>query len=166
MTLQVSNMEKRTGVWNADRPNRQPLDARTGPGEAAERPARCPSLSQATPGHRADGHAFHRSLPGVRRPARTRREGGSPARRGAGPASCPPDPSRLRKRRKDPASPSPDWLLVEEVRGLPAVTVGELATRLGPRHSTVLGKADKKPLSGRVRAQLLALKSEHPAAKP
>ena len=71
-----------------------------------------------------------------------------------------------RKRRKDPASPTSDWLLVEEVRGLLAVTVGELATRLGLKYSTVLGKADKKPLSSRVRAQLLALKSEHLAARP
>jgi hypothetical protein len=35
MTLQVSSMEKHAGVWIAERPNRQPLDARTGPGEAA-----------------------------------------------------------------------------------------------------------------------------------
>jgi hypothetical protein len=35
MTIQVSSMEKRAGVWIAERPNRQPLDARTGPGEAA-----------------------------------------------------------------------------------------------------------------------------------
>ena len=71
-----------------------------------------------------------------------------------------------RKRRKDPASPTSDWLLVEEVRALLAVTVGDLATRLGLRYSTVLGKADEKPLSRRVRAQLLALKSEHLKAKP
>ena len=69
-----------------------------------------------------------------------------------------------RKRRKHPASPSPDWLLVEEVRGLFALSVGALATRLGLKHSTVLGKAQDTPLSHGVREKLLALKSEHLAA--
>jgi multidrug efflux pump subunit AcrA (membrane-fusion protein) len=71
-----------------------------------------------------------------------------------------------RRRRKRPASPSPDWLLVEEVRGLLALSVGDLATRLGLNYSTVLGKAQEKPLSPGLRDKLLALKREHQAAKP
>ncbi len=71
-----------------------------------------------------------------------------------------------RKRRKRPASPSPDWLLVEEIRGLLALSVGELATRLGLNYSTVLGKAQEKPLFSGLRDKLLALKREHLAAKP
>lgn len=74
-----------------------------------------------------------------------------------------------RKRRKRPDSPSPDWLLVEEIRGLLNLSVGELATRLGLAFSTVLGKAQEKPLSAGLREKLLALKREHlasTAAKP
>ena len=70
-----------------------------------------------------------------------------------------------RKRRKRPASPRLDWLLVEEVRGLLALSVGEVATRLGLTYSTVLGKAQEKPLSPGLRDKLLALKREHLAAK-
>lgn len=66
-----------------------------------------------------------------------------------------------RKRRKSPDSPSEDWLLVEEVRGLLNVSVGELATRLGLVYSTVLGKAQERPLSPRLREELRALKREH-----
>jgi hypothetical protein len=36
MTLEMSDTKKRTGVWGADGPDRQPLVARTGPAEAAE----------------------------------------------------------------------------------------------------------------------------------
>jgi multidrug efflux pump subunit AcrA (membrane-fusion protein) len=71
-----------------------------------------------------------------------------------------------RQRRKRPASPSPDWLLVEEVRGLLNLSVGKLATRLGLAYSTVLGKSQETPLSPGLREKLLALKREHLAAKP
>ena len=71
-----------------------------------------------------------------------------------------------RQRRKRPASPSPDWLLVEEVRSLLTLSVGDLATRLGLNYSTVLGKAQEKPLSPVLRDKLSALKREHLAAKP
>ena len=70
-----------------------------------------------------------------------------------------------RKRRKRPASPSPDWLLVEEVRGLLNLSVGELATRLGLAYSTVLGKAQETPLSPGLREKVLTLKHEHLAAR-
>ncbi len=70
-----------------------------------------------------------------------------------------------RKRRKQPASPSPDWLLVEDVRGLLNLSVGKLAERLGLAYSTVLGKAQETPLSPGLREKLLALKREHLAAK-
>jgi hypothetical protein len=70
-----------------------------------------------------------------------------------------------RKRRKRPASPSPDWLLVEEVRGLLNLSVGELAARLGLAYSTVLGKAQETPLSPALRDKLLALKGKHLAAR-
>jgi hypothetical protein len=66
-----------------------------------------------------------------------------------------------RKRRKSPDSPSTDWLLVEEVRGLLNVSVGELATRLGLAYSTVLGKAQERSLSPALREKLQALKREH-----
>jgi DNA-binding transcriptional regulator YiaG len=69
-----------------------------------------------------------------------------------------------RKRRKSPAAPSEDWLLVEEIRGLLNVSVGELATRLGLAYSTVLGKAQERPLSPALREKLHALKREHLAA--
>ena len=36
MTLQMSNTRPRSGVGNEDGPTRQPLVARTGPGDAAE----------------------------------------------------------------------------------------------------------------------------------
>ncbi len=70
-----------------------------------------------------------------------------------------------RQRRKRPTSPSSDWLLVEEIRGLLNLSVGELATRLGLAYSTVLGKAQERPLSPGVREKLLALKREHLAAR-
>ena len=41
-----------------------------------------------------------------------------------------------RKRRKVPDAPSSDWLLVEEIRDLLHVSVGDLATRLGLAYST------------------------------
>ena len=63
-----------------------------------------------------------------------------------------------RKRRKSPAAPSEDWLLVEELRALLNVSVGELATRLGLAYSTVLGKAQETPLSPGLREKLRALK--------
>ena len=66
-----------------------------------------------------------------------------------------------RKRRKSPDSPSEDWLLVEEIRALLNVSVGELATRLGLAYSTVLGKAQERPLSPALREKLHALKREH-----
>ena len=69
-----------------------------------------------------------------------------------------------RKRRKSPAAPSEDWLLVEEIRGLLNVSVGELATRLGLAYSTVLGKAQERPVSPALREKLHALKREHLAA--
>jgi DNA-binding transcriptional regulator YiaG len=69
-----------------------------------------------------------------------------------------------RKRRKRPASPSADWLLIEEIRGLLNLSVGELAARLGLAYSTVLGKAQETPLSPGLRDKLLALKREHLAA--
>ena len=74
-----------------------------------------------------------------------------------------------RQRRKRPASPSSDWLLVEEVRGLLTLSVGDLAARLGLAYSTVLGKAQETPLSPGLRDKLLALKREHltaTAARP
>ena len=46
-----------------------------------------------------------------------------------------------------------------------ALSVGKLATRLGLNYSTVLGKAQEKPLSPGLRDMLLALKREHLAAK-
>ncbi len=70
-----------------------------------------------------------------------------------------------RKRRKRPDSPSEDWLLVEEIRGLLNLSVGELATRLGLAYSTVLGKAQETPLSPGLREKVLALKREHLAAR-
>jgi ribosome-binding protein aMBF1 (putative translation factor) len=66
-----------------------------------------------------------------------------------------------RKRRKRPASPSPDWVLVEDVRGVLDLSVGDLAKKVGLKHSTVLGKAQETPLSRRVRAALLKLKTDH-----
>ncbi|MEP7124061.1 MAG: hypothetical protein ABJE95_24250 [Byssovorax sp.] len=69
-----------------------------------------------------------------------------------------------RKRRKRPASPSPDWLLVEETRALLNLSVGDLAARLGLAFSTVLGKAQDRPLSPDLRDKLLTLKREHLAA--
>ena len=66
-----------------------------------------------------------------------------------------------RKRRKVPDAPSPDWLLVEEIRDLLHLSVGDLARRLGLAYSTVLGKAPKRPLSPVLREKLLELKSEH-----
>jgi len=69
-----------------------------------------------------------------------------------------------RKRRKVPDAPSADWLLVEEIRALLRVSVGDLATRLGLAYSTVLGKAQERPLSPGLREKLQALKREHPAA--
>ncbi len=69
-----------------------------------------------------------------------------------------------RKRRKRPAAPSPDWLLVEETRALLNLSVGDLAARLGLAFSTVLGKAQDTPLSPRIREKLLTLKREHVAA--
>jgi hypothetical protein len=45
------------------------------------------------------------------------------------------------------------------------VPVGELATRLGLAYSTVLGKAQERPLSPALREKLHALQSEHLAAK-
>jgi DNA-binding transcriptional regulator YiaG len=74
-----------------------------------------------------------------------------------------------RKRRKAPDAPSPDWLLVEEIRELLHLSVGDLAGRLGLAYSTVLGKAQERPLSPGLREKLLALKREHiatSAAKP
>jgi DNA-binding transcriptional regulator YiaG len=74
-----------------------------------------------------------------------------------------------RKRRKAPDAPSPDWLLVEEIRELLHLSVGDLAARLGLAYSTVLGRAQERPLSPGLRAKLLALKHEHLAtstAKP
>lgn len=67
-----------------------------------------------------------------------------------------------RKRRKQPTSPGPDWLLVEEVRGLLGLTVDELATRLGLKHSTVLGRADGTPLSSRVREKVGGVEGRAP----
>jgi DNA-binding transcriptional regulator YiaG len=49
-----------------------------------------------------------------------------------------------RQRRKRPASPSEDWLLVEEVRGLLNLSVGNLATRLGLAYSTVSARAKRR----------------------
>ena len=69
-----------------------------------------------------------------------------------------------RKRRKSPDSPSEDWLIVEEIRSLLNVSVGELATRLGLAYSTVLGKAQERPLSPALREKLRALKREHSSA--
>jgi multidrug resistance efflux pump len=69
-----------------------------------------------------------------------------------------------RKRRKRPASPSTDWVLVEEIRHLLNVSMGELAARLGLAYSTVLGKAQETPLSPGLREKLRALKREHVAA--
>ena len=69
-----------------------------------------------------------------------------------------------RKRRKVPDAPSADWLLVEEIRALLHVSVGDLATRLGLAYSTVLGKAQERPLSPGLREKLQALKREHLAA--
>ena len=66
-----------------------------------------------------------------------------------------------RKRRKSPAAPSPDWLLVEEVRVLLGVTLGELAQRCGLTTPTVFGKAQELPLSPAVRGKLEALKRAH-----
>lgn len=71
-----------------------------------------------------------------------------------------------RKRRKSPAEPSPDWLLVEDVRMLLGVTLGELAERCGLTTSTVFGKAQELPLSQAVRDKLEALKREHAAEQP
>jgi DNA-binding transcriptional regulator YiaG len=69
-----------------------------------------------------------------------------------------------RKRRKVPDAPSADWLLVEEIRELLHLSVGDLATRLGLAYSTVLGRAQEKPLSPGLREKLQALKREHLAA--
>ena len=69
-----------------------------------------------------------------------------------------------RKRRKVPDSPSADWLLVEEIRGLLHLSVGDLAARLGLAYSTVLGKAQERPLSAGLREKLVTLKREHLAA--
>jgi hypothetical protein len=66
-----------------------------------------------------------------------------------------------RKRRKSPAAPSPDWLLVEEVRGMLGVTVGELAARCGLTTPTVFSKAQDIPLSPALRGKLEALKHAH-----
>jgi DNA-binding transcriptional regulator YiaG len=69
-----------------------------------------------------------------------------------------------RKRRKGPDAPSADWLLVEEIRELLHLSVGDLASRLGLAYSTVLGRAQERPLSPGVREKLQALKREHLAA--
>jgi DNA-binding transcriptional regulator YiaG len=66
-----------------------------------------------------------------------------------------------RKRRKVPDAPSPDWLLMEEIRELLHLSVGDLAERLGLAYSTVLGRAQERPLSPGLREKLLALKREH-----
>jgi DNA-binding transcriptional regulator YiaG len=66
-----------------------------------------------------------------------------------------------RKRRKIPDAPSPDWLLVEEIRELLHLSVGDLAARLGLAYSTVLGKAQERSLSPGLREKLLALKRDH-----
>jgi DNA-binding transcriptional regulator YiaG len=66
-----------------------------------------------------------------------------------------------RKRRKVPDSPSADWLLVEEIRDLLHLSVGDLAARLGLAYSTVLGRAQERPLSPGLREKLHALKREH-----
>jgi DNA-binding transcriptional regulator YiaG len=74
-----------------------------------------------------------------------------------------------RKRRKAPEAPSPDWLLVEEIRDLLHLSVGDLAARLGLAYSTVLDKAQERALSPGLREKLLTLKREHlatSAAKP
>lgn len=127
-------------------------------------------MSEATPGRRADGGAAHRSLPGVRRPAcaglRARAERAEAQLAEARAQLAALQTQRAsRQRRKRPASPSPDWLLVEEVRGLLTLSVGELATRLGLAYSTVLGKAQETPLSPGLREKLLTLKREHLAAR-
>jgi DNA-binding transcriptional regulator YiaG len=69
-----------------------------------------------------------------------------------------------RKRRKAPDAPSADWVLVEEIRDLLHLSVGDLATRLGLAYSTVLGRAQERPLSPGLREKLQALKREHLAA--
>jgi hypothetical protein len=47
---------------------------------------------------------------------------------------------------------------VEEIRELLHLSVGDLATRLGLAYSTVLGRAQERPLSPDLREKLLALK--------
>ena len=62
-----------------------------------------------------------------------------------------------------PDAPSSDWLLVEEIRDLLHLSVGDLAARLGLAYSTVLGKAQERPLScpPGLREKLHALRREH-----
>ena len=97
---------------------------------------------------------------------RARRAGGSSARRGPGPARGHPDATRLPRAPQAPRLAEPRLAAVEEVRSLLALSVGKLATRLGLNYSTVLDKAQEKPLSPGLRDKLLALKREHLAAKP
>jgi hypothetical protein len=66
-----------------------------------------------------------------------------------------------RKHRKVPDASSSGWLLVQEIRDLLHVSVGDLATRFGLAYSTVLGKAQERPLSPGLREKLQALKREH-----
>ena len=73
------------------------------------------------------------------------------------------------EKRTFPDAPSPDWLLVEEIRELLHLSVGHLAGHLGLAYRTVLGRAQERPLSPGLREKLLALKREHlasSAAKP
>jgi hypothetical protein len=66
-----------------------------------------------------------------------------------------------RKQRNAPEAPSPNWLLVEEIRDLLHLSVSDPAARLGLAYSTVLGRAQERPLSPGLREKLLTLKREH-----
>jgi hypothetical protein len=55
---------------------------------------------------------------------------------------------------------------VEEIRDLLDLSVGDLAARLGLAYSTVLGRAQERPLSPGLREKLATLKREHLATSP